>query len=232
MLAVRPDCWHVRLSCALFQYDGTGNAVGGTWRFLPFLGQASPCAILAIRNSPLYISINMKRLLNNVVRWTIIAALVVICALLYISPRKPAGEEKWPSFVDSATLLQFRNHPDNMIIPPADIALATEILDQSEALWAELQEFKDDADLRQIRFAEDTRYGDWMQKLRLLIESRPPKEVIGSDLYQLPVQLQIVAQDCAGRKIGCYEQTIEEEKFRNYYLPVARQSVNESEETH
>jgi hypothetical protein len=176
---------------------------------------------------------DMKRLLKNIaVRRTIISSLVAIGFALYISTWPHLGEEKWPSLTNAAMLYQFRNHPDMVIIPPADIALATEILRQTEALWAEFLEFKDNSDLRQIRFAENTRYGDWMGRLWLLIEALPPKKTIGSDIYQLPLQLQIVAYDTAGRPIGCYEPTMYELNFREYCLPMARQAVNEDAANH
>lgn len=130
----------------------------------------------------------------------------------------------------SKELHRLREHADfqKRIVPPGDIERAKGILNEIESFWQELQDISTEPGFRREAFSPRSRLGDWKRRLDALHRSIPAEEIIGSDIHVLPDKLIAVGIDYATNPFlfGDDEHdSVMEEWFVNYYLPMAEESI-------
>lgn len=122
-------------------------------------------------------------------------------------------------------LNQFRRENIALFPPPEDYEQATAILDETETLWHELQQFMHTKEFRRLRFAEGTIYGDWKKRADHLHQNLPATNIVGKDVHQLPGWLIAVANDYAGSPHNLGQTSEIEIWFVEHHLPSAHEAV-------
>ncbi len=122
--------------------------------------------------------------------------------------------------------LRLLRNQHQKVLPPTDKEQASAFLTECETLWTEFQEFKDDPVFQRRRFAPGSRFADWRDRAWHLLDTRPDETLVGSDIHRLPGRMIGVANDYTG--VLEYPSS-QEEWFANFYLPMARQSVQPQE---
>lgn len=125
----------------------------------------------------------------------------------------------------SQDLYRFRGNGQDNIVPPSDRLQAELHLKRIERLWYELKEISQEEGFRREGFAVHTKLGDWKRRLDTLRSNGVAKDVVGSDIYRLTDNLLAVGIDYATNPFFREKDSVLEEWFTNYYLPVARESV-------
>lgn len=125
-------------------------------------------------------------------------------------------------------LLRYRRENKHLIQQPTDSAKAAEVLNETEILWAELQEFMHEPEFRRQRFAENSPYAGWKRRADALHQNKPPPEVIGGDVFAVPGWLIAVANDYAGSPHQPGRTSEVERWLVGCHLPLAREAVYHS----
>lgn len=173
----------------------------------------------------------------------ILPILAVVLMLLYWLPqlipwspddRKKETVRHWEDSpqttpLHSADLFRFRDLNRDNIVPPSDFEQATVILEQIENFWIELQEISKEENFRREDFAPSIRLDDWKRRLDSFHAARPDASVVGSDIHRLSEQLLAVGIDYVVNPLLSERDSIPEEWFIHYYLPVAREAVERQE---
>lgn len=158
----------------------------------------------------------------------LVILLVALLAAFYFFPPDPLPDDPAPpeprflAGMTSADLFRLHNRYSQDALSPSDKEKAASILAECESLWTELQKIKNDPEFRKQRFSEGSRFAVWRERAERLHGNRPDKEIVGSDIHRLPGALLGVANDYAGTLDLPSSQ---EEWFENFYLPMARKSV-------
>ncbi len=176
---------------------------------------------------------------------TLVLILTVIITVLYFAPPLvplpgPEPIDRTKAIIDalenspqtppctSDDLKRFRALNLDSVSYPSDPVVAAEHLAACESLWNELQEIVQEPGFRRERFAEHTPLGNWKCRADAFHLNRPPKEILGGDLYALSGNMIAVAIDYATNPLYPKKPSVIEEWFVNCHLPSARETVRYS----